>query len=79
LRRRIAEWFSSRVRSSGASLGDQLSSIFAGEPAPIIAIWLLARYRSGTPIAAFVLFCAVVSVISAPLLRDYTNRDEPRD
>src|SRR5205823_6233998 len=40
----IAESFSSRVRYSGASLGYQLSSIFAGGPAPIVATWLLSRY-----------------------------------
>jgi len=71
----IAESFSARVRYSGASLGYQLSSVIAGGPAPLIATWLLARYQSGTAIAVFILFCAIVSLVSTSMLRDYTNRD----
>ncbi|HEX4567286.1 MAG TPA: MFS transporter [Vicinamibacterales bacterium] len=71
----IAESFSVGVRYSGASLGYQLSSVFAGGPAPLVATWLLARYHSGTPIAFFVLACALVSLVSTSMLRDYTNRD----
>jgi len=70
----IAESFAGRVRYSGASLGYQLSSVFAGGPAPLVATWLFARYRSGWAIAAFILACAVVSLISTALLPDYTNR-----
>jgi MFS family permease len=71
----IAEAFPGRVRYSGASLGYQLSSVFAGGPAPLVATWLFARYHSGWAIAAFILFCAVVSLASTALLPDYTNRD----
>jgi hypothetical protein len=70
----IAESFSAGVRYSGASLGYQLSSLIAGGPAPLIATWLLARYQSGTAIAVFILFCAVVSLVSTSLLKDYTNQ-----
>jgi MFS family permease len=71
----IAEAFAGRVRYSGASLGYQLSSVFAGGPAPLVATWLFARYQSGWAIAVFILFCAVVSLISTSLLPDYTGRD----
>ena len=71
----IAESFSGRVRYSGASLGYQLSSIIAGGPAPLVATWLLSRYHSGRAIAVFILFCAVVSLISTAMLTDHTNRD----
>jgi MFS family permease len=71
----IAESFAGRVRYSGASLGYQLSSIFAGGPAPLIATWLLGRYHSGRAIALFILFCAVVSLVSTSLLTDHTNKD----
>jgi MFS family permease len=71
----IAESFSARVRYSGASLGYQLSSLIAGGPSPLVATWLLARYHSGTPIAMFIFLCAVVSLVSTSMLRDYTNRD----
>ena len=36
---------------------------------------LFARYHSGTPIAVFITICAVISVVAAALLQDYTNRD----
>jgi MFS family permease len=75
----IAESFAGRLRYSGASLGYQLSSLIAGGPSPIIATWLLARYHSGTPIAVFILGCALTSIVATSLLRDYTNRDMPAD
>jgi MFS family permease len=71
----IAESFPARLRYSGASLGYQLASVIAGGPAPLIAAALFARYQSGTPIAWFITACAVISVVAALLLKDYTNRD----
>jgi metabolite-proton symporter len=71
----IAESFTGRLRYSGASLGYQLASIIAGGPAPLIAAWLFAQYGSGYAIAAYILFCAILSLVSTALLKDYTNRD----
>ena len=71
----IAESFTGRLRYSGASLGYQLASVIAGGPAPLIAAALLARYHSGYAIAAYILFCAILSVISTAMLGDYTNKD----
>jgi MFS family permease len=71
----IAECFTARLRYSGASLGYQLASIIAGGPAPLIAAWLFARYGSGYAIAAYILLCSVLSLISTAMLEDYTNRD----
>jgi MFS family permease len=71
----IAECFTGRLRYSGASLGYQLASIIAGGPAPLIATALFASYKSGYAIAFYILACAVISLISAALLPDYTNRD----
>ncbi len=70
----IAEAFPARLRYSGASLGYQLSSVFAGGPAPLIATWLLGTYGSGTVIAVFVLACSVISLAATAFLPDYTNR-----
>src|SRR5690242_5206990 len=71
----IAEAFTPRLRYSGSSLGYQLASIIAGGPAPLIATWLFAQYHSGYAIALYIAACAVVSVISAAMMPDYTGRD----
>ena len=71
----IAECFTPRLRYSGASIGYQVSSIISGGPAPLIATALLAAYGSGYVIAGYILFCAIVSIVSTAMLPDYTNRD----
>jgi len=75
----IAEEFTGRLRYSGASLGYQLASVIAGGPAPLIAAALFALYHSGFPIAAYILVCAVLSLISTAMLRDHTNKDISRE
>jgi hypothetical protein len=70
----IAEQFPGRLRYSGASLGYQLASVVAGGPAPLIATWLFARYRSPCAIALYILACALLSLVSTALMRDYTGR-----
>ena len=71
----IAECFTPRLRYSGASIGYQLSSVISGGPAPLIATALLAAYGSGYAIAGYILFCAIVSIVSTAMLPDNTNRD----
>ena len=71
----IAECFAPRLRYSGTSIGYQLASTTAGGPAPLIATALLAKFASGWPIAGYILFYGVVSVVATALLPDYTNRD----
>jgi MFS family permease len=71
----IAEAFTPRLRYSGASLGYQLASIIAGGPAPLIATALFAAYHTGYAIAIYIAACAVVSLIAAALMPDYTGKD----
>jgi hypothetical protein len=71
----IAECFTERLRYSGASLGYQLASVFAGGPAPLIAAWLLHRYASGYAIACFLFGCALISIAATAMLKDYTGKD----
>jgi general stress protein CsbA len=52
-----------------------LASIFAGGPAPIIATVLFAKYHSGYAIAIFIAGCAVISLVAASFMPDYTGRD----
>jgi MFS family permease len=64
----IAESFPTRLRYSGAGLGYQLASVVAGGPAPLLAAWLLHTFNSSLPIALYVIFGAVVTVIATILL-----------
>jgi metabolite-proton symporter len=75
----IAECFTGRLRYSGASLGYQLASIIAGGPAPMVAAALFAQYHSGFAIALYILACAVISLLSTALLKDYTGQDISRE
>jgi metabolite-proton symporter len=71
----IAEAFTPRLRYSGSSLGYQLASVIAGGPAPLIATALFAAFHSGYSVAIYIAVCAVISVISAALMPDYTGKD----
>ena len=66
----IAELFPTRIRYSGASIAYQLTSIFAGSLAPLIALGLYKHYHSAVPVAAYVAVACAVSGISALLARE---------
>jgi MFS family permease len=70
----LAELFGTRVRYSGASLGAQLASVFAGGLAPFIATGLLqAGYGRGA-IAAYVVALAVVTIVSVIVASETAGR-----
>ena len=71
----IAEFFTPRLRYSGSSLGYQLASVIAGGPAPIIATALFAHYQTGYAIAIYIAACAVISLVAASFMPDYTGQD----
>ena len=52
-----------------------MGSIIAGGPAPLIAAWLFATYHTDTAIAIYIAACAVVSLVAAALMPDYTGKD----
>jgi MFS family permease len=70
----IAESFTPRLRYSGASLGYQLASIIAGGPAPLIATWLFATYKSGYAISIYIAICAIISFVATALMPDFTGK-----
>jgi hypothetical protein len=72
-----AEVFTPRLRYSGASIGFQLASLFAGCPAPMIATALLAT-GSGYVIALYIFSCAVVSTIATVMLPSARDLDFAR-
>ncbi|GAB2815048.1 MFS transporter [Streptomyces chlorus] len=71
----VSEMFDTKVRYSGASIGSQLASIVAGALAPIIAVELLRRYESWTPIAVYVCASAVITAITAVVIKETRGRD----
>jgi MFS family permease len=71
----IAEAFPPRLRYSGASLGYHLASVTAGGPAPIVAAYLYSQYGTSMAIVAYIVICALISLVSAAALRDRTKED----
>jgi MFS family permease len=71
----IAESFPTRLRYGGAGLGYQLASVVAGGPAPFIAAALLKAFGTGFAVSAYILFCAVVTIVAGILLPDRSKVD----
>jgi metabolite-proton symporter len=66
----IAESFTTRLRYSGAGIGYQLASVFAGGPAPLLSVWLLHTFDSSLPIALYIMAGAVVTILATMALPD---------
>ena len=66
----ITELFPTRIRYSGVSIAYQLTSIFAGSLAPIIALALYQAYDSWMPVAIYVAVACVISGLSALAARE---------
>jgi general stress protein CsbA len=49
--------------------------VIAGGPASLIATALFATYHSGYAISIYVAACAVISMVVAAFMLDYTGRD----
>ena len=71
----FSELFPARVRYSGASLGYQLASIFAGGLSPLIATWLLAAYN-GKPwgVACYMILLALITVVAVAFSQETFKR-----
>lgn len=66
----MAEMFPTRMRYSGVSLGYQVTSIFAGSLAPIIATGLLAQYGSSLPVAVYVAVACAITLVAVWAARE---------
>ncbi len=71
----IAELFPTRIRYSGASIAYQLTAIFAGSLAPIVALSLYKAYDSALPVALYVGTACAISGISALCARETRGVD----
>ncbi len=60
----FSEMFGANVRYSGASLGYQITAIFAGGLAPFIATALLAQFHDASwPIALYIIGMAIITLV----------------
>jgi MFS family permease len=75
----IAESFTGRLRYSGASLGYQLASVFAGGPAPLIATYLFAQTKNPFVISGYILVCCVLGFAATAMLKDRSQFDHSRE
>ena len=71
----FSEMFSARVRYSGASIGYQGASVFAGGLAPIIMVWLLETTGTSLSVSFYVFAMAVITFLSVYLITE-TYEDE---
>jgi MFS family permease len=69
----IAETFNTRLRYSGAGIGYQLASVFAGGPAPLIAAWLAPK--SIWLVGGYIAVMALISLAALSQLPDRTHAD----
>jgi MFS transporter, MHS family, shikimate and dehydroshikimate transport protein len=79
----FAEMFSARVRYSGASIGYQGASVFAGGLAPIIMVWLLETTGTSLSISFYLLAMCAITFFSVLLVtetyEDEMTRDQSRE
>ena len=68
----FSELFGTRVRYSGASLGSQLASVFAGGLSPLIATALLPYGKSA--LAAYMIGMAIVTIVAVLLASETRDR-----
>ena len=76
----FSELFGTRVRYSGASLGYQLASVFAGGFAPLIATALLAA-NGGDPtlVALYMVGLGLITVVATLLAPETVHKDVHED
>ncbi|MFC4003853.1 MFS transporter [Prauserella oleivorans] len=71
----FSELFGTSVRYSGASIGAQFASIFAGSVAPLISVALLDAFGSSVPISVYIAVGAIVTILAVALSKETVNRD----
>ena len=70
----FAELFKTQVRYSGASLGAQTATIFAGGFMQIVAVDLLTRTNTYWPIALIIVVMAIITTVSVMLATETRNK-----
>ena len=71
----FAEMFPADVRYSGASLGFQLASIFAGGLAPMVMTWLISTTGTSASVSAYIVCMAVVTFVAVFTIHERFQAD----
>lgn len=71
----FAEMFPADVRYSGASLGFQLASIFAGGLAPMVMTWLISTTGTSASVSAYIVAMAVVTFVAVFTIKERFQAD----
>ncbi|GAA3799975.1 MFS transporter [Streptomyces chiangmaiensis] len=71
----FSELFGTGVRYTGASIGYQLASVFAGGLAPLIAVALLDGFGSSLPISLYLAGAALVTLVAVLLAQETSTRN----
>ncbi|MGB3699203.1 MAG: MFS transporter [Gordonia sp. (in: high G+C Gram-positive bacteria)] len=71
----MSEMFPTHMRYIGVSMGAQVTAIFAGSLAPVIATWLLRSYGSWVPIAVYIACAGLVSLVATIFMRETRGAD----
>ena len=75
----FSEMFSARVRYSGASIGYQGASVFAGGLAPIIMVWLLETTGTSLSVSFYMFLMAAITFFSVYLVTETYEDEMTRD
>lgn len=76
----FSEIFSANVRYTGVSLGYQIGAAVAGGTAPFVATALLIAFdNSYIPVALYIIFTAIVSLIAIWTVKDRHNQELDQD
>lgn len=72
----FSEIFKSNVRYTGITLGYQIGAALAGGTAPMVALWLLNAFESSyTPIAIYIIFMGIISLIAVRAAGEYAGKE----
>lgn len=72
----FSEIFDAKVRYTGVSLGYQIGAAVAGGTAPLVATALLVKFNNSfIPVALYMIFTAIVSLIAVWAVRERSNED----
>ncbi|TMN22238.1 MFS transporter [Lentibacillus cibarius] len=76
----FSEIFSANVRYTGISLGYQIGAAAAGGTAPLVATALLIQFNNSyIPVAVYIIFTAVVSLVAIWTVKDKRHQELDQD